>query len=207
MTSGFIDLVDLAVGAPRGRRRVGERRVFCAASENLIKPAAAVWREGEYTDRGKWMDGWETRRRRDDRPITTGASSGSARAARSVASTSTRRSSRATIPESCAIDGCDLPGLPSAADDRACRLARDAAADAADRRRAQPASRSTARRRQRICGCEFFPTAASRGCAPTARCRPTGIVCAVRATSISPPRRTAASSSPAATCFSDRATT
>jgi len=23
-----------------------------------------VWREGEYTDRGKWMDGWETRRRR-----------------------------------------------------------------------------------------------------------------------------------------------
>ena len=23
-----------------------------------------VWREGEFTDRGKWMDGWETRRRR-----------------------------------------------------------------------------------------------------------------------------------------------
>jgi len=23
-----------------------------------------VWREGEYTDRGKWMDGWESRRRR-----------------------------------------------------------------------------------------------------------------------------------------------
>src|SRR6185503_851395 len=24
-----------------------------------------VWREHAYTDRGKWMDGWETRRRRE----------------------------------------------------------------------------------------------------------------------------------------------
>ena len=37
---------------------------FFAEKENLIKPAAAVWKEGEYTDRGKWMDGWETRRHR-----------------------------------------------------------------------------------------------------------------------------------------------
>ena len=38
---------------------------FFAPKENLLKAAAPVWREGEYTDRGKWMDGWETRRRRD----------------------------------------------------------------------------------------------------------------------------------------------
>ena len=30
-----------------------------------MKPSAPEWREGVYTDRGKWMDGWETRRRRD----------------------------------------------------------------------------------------------------------------------------------------------
>ena len=37
---------------------------FFAPKENLLKPEKPVWREGEYTDRGKWMDGWETRRRR-----------------------------------------------------------------------------------------------------------------------------------------------
>ena len=37
---------------------------FFAPKENLLKAAKPVWREGEYTDRGKWMDGWETRRRR-----------------------------------------------------------------------------------------------------------------------------------------------
>jgi allantoicase len=37
---------------------------FFAEKENLLRPEAPVWREHEYTDRGKWMDGWETRRRR-----------------------------------------------------------------------------------------------------------------------------------------------
>ena len=37
---------------------------FFAEKENLLKPAKAVWKEHEYTDRGKWMDGWESRRKR-----------------------------------------------------------------------------------------------------------------------------------------------
>ncbi len=37
---------------------------YFAAKENLIRPDAPVWKEGEYTDRGKWMDGWESQRRR-----------------------------------------------------------------------------------------------------------------------------------------------
>jgi allantoicase len=37
---------------------------FFAPAANLIKAAAPVANE-EYTDRGKWMDGWETRRRRE----------------------------------------------------------------------------------------------------------------------------------------------
>ena len=37
---------------------------FFAEKENLLKTPAPVWREHEYTDRGKWMDGWESRRKR-----------------------------------------------------------------------------------------------------------------------------------------------
>ncbi len=38
---------------------------FFAEAANLLSPTAPVWREGAFTDHGKWMDGWETRRRRD----------------------------------------------------------------------------------------------------------------------------------------------
>src|SRR5688572_2484054 len=37
---------------------------FFAEKENLIRPSKPVWKEHEYTDRGKWMDGWESRRKR-----------------------------------------------------------------------------------------------------------------------------------------------
>ncbi|HEY0426680.1 MAG TPA: allantoicase [Pyrinomonadaceae bacterium] len=40
---------------------------FFAPKENLLKPAAPIFIEGKYTDLGKWMDGWETRRRRSPR--------------------------------------------------------------------------------------------------------------------------------------------
>ena len=37
---------------------------FFAPRHRLIDPQAPVWREGVYDEHGKWMDGWETRRRR-----------------------------------------------------------------------------------------------------------------------------------------------
>lgn len=37
---------------------------FFAPKENLLRASKPIFREDEYTDRGKWMDGWETRRRR-----------------------------------------------------------------------------------------------------------------------------------------------
>src|SRR5262245_45332417 len=64
-TNDFQDLVDLA-SERLGGAVVAANDEFFAPKENLIKPGAAVWKEGEYTERGKWMDGWETRRRRDD---------------------------------------------------------------------------------------------------------------------------------------------
>ncbi|HEY3257610.1 MAG TPA: hypothetical protein VGJ64_02045, partial [Gemmatimonadaceae bacterium] len=59
----FTDLIDLA--AERlGGAVVAANDEFFAPKENLIKAAPPEWREGAYTERGKWMDGWETRRRR-----------------------------------------------------------------------------------------------------------------------------------------------
>ena len=64
MNAPFLDLVDLA--AERlGGAVVAANDDFFAPKENLIKSQGAVWMEGKYTDRGKWMDGWETRRRRE----------------------------------------------------------------------------------------------------------------------------------------------
>ena len=60
----FTDLIDLAAEELGGAVLLANDEFF-AGKENLLKAGAAVWREGEYTDRGKWMDGWETRRRRE----------------------------------------------------------------------------------------------------------------------------------------------
>ncbi len=37
---------------------------FFAEKENLIKPGRGIFIPEKYTDRGKWMDGWESRRKR-----------------------------------------------------------------------------------------------------------------------------------------------
>ena len=37
---------------------------FFGAKERLIEPAEPVFIEGKYDDHGKWMDGWESRRKR-----------------------------------------------------------------------------------------------------------------------------------------------
>ena len=59
----YTDLADLA--AERlGGAVIAANDDFFAPKENLVKASRPEWREGEYTDRGKWMDGWETRRRR-----------------------------------------------------------------------------------------------------------------------------------------------
>ena len=71
MSEPFEQLVDLA-SERLGASVVAANDDFFAPKENLITQAAPVWIEGKYTDRGKWMDGWETRRRRDAEPGTPG---------------------------------------------------------------------------------------------------------------------------------------
>jgi allantoicase len=63
MTRDFLELVDLA--AERlGGAVLWANDEFFAEKDNLLRAEAAVFVPGKYTDRGKWMDGWETRRRR-----------------------------------------------------------------------------------------------------------------------------------------------
>jgi len=59
----FLDLPDLASEAAGGAALVCNDDFF-AEKENLLRDHAAVWKDHAYTDRGKWMDGWESRRRR-----------------------------------------------------------------------------------------------------------------------------------------------
>jgi allantoicase len=56
-------LADLA-SARVGGRAVATNDDFFAPMSNLIKAEPAVFIPGKYTPRGKWMDGWESRRQR-----------------------------------------------------------------------------------------------------------------------------------------------
>lgn len=60
MRQGLIDLASARLGG----RAVLASDEFFAPKSSLLKPEPAVFIEGKYTNRGKWMDGWETRRRR-----------------------------------------------------------------------------------------------------------------------------------------------
>ena len=59
----FTELPDLAA-ARLGGRALFANDEFFASRHNLLKPGRGVFVPGKFTARGKWMDGWETRRRR-----------------------------------------------------------------------------------------------------------------------------------------------
>jgi len=61
--SDFRELLDLASERLGGSVLYATDDYF-AEKENLLRPDKPVWKEHEYTDRGKWMDGWESRRKR-----------------------------------------------------------------------------------------------------------------------------------------------
>jgi allantoicase len=59
----FTQFADLAAERLGGRVLEANDEFF-APKENLLKESKPVFVEGKFTERGKWMDGWETRRRR-----------------------------------------------------------------------------------------------------------------------------------------------
>jgi allantoicase len=63
VTGEFTQLVDLAAERLGGRVLLANDEFF-AGKEALLRADRPVFLPDKYTSRGKWMDGWETRRRR-----------------------------------------------------------------------------------------------------------------------------------------------
>ncbi len=59
----FAQLIDLAAERLGGKVLYATDDFF-AEKENLIKPTRGIFITDKYTERGKWMDGWESRRKR-----------------------------------------------------------------------------------------------------------------------------------------------
>ncbi len=59
-TNGLIDLAQ-----PRlGTRVIYKTDDFFASANRIISPSAPIFKEGVFDKHGKWMDGWESRRKR-----------------------------------------------------------------------------------------------------------------------------------------------
>jgi len=103
MTTDFKELIDLAAERLGGAVLFANDDFF-APKENLLKASAPVFIEGKYTERGKWMDGWESRRKRTpgfDWCLIRLGSPGVVRGV--VVDTSFFRGN---YPESCSLEAC-----------------------------------------------------------------------------------------------------
>lgn len=61
--AAFTGLVDLASERVGGKALTASDEFF-AGKENLLKAGRGIFIPDKYTDNGKWMDGWESRRKR-----------------------------------------------------------------------------------------------------------------------------------------------
>jgi allantoicase len=109
----FTELIDLA-SERLGGAVLYANDDFFAPKENLLKAGPPVWREGAYTERGKWMDGWESRRRRTpgfDWCVVRLGLAGRVRGV--VVDTSYFRGN---YPEQCSLEACAAQGGPRVED-------------------------------------------------------------------------------------------
>ena len=98
--------IDLAAERLGGRALLASDEFF-APKENLLRPGRGVFKPDLYTDHGKWMDGWESRRRRDqgyDWCIVRLAVPALVHGV--LVDT---HHFRGNHPAACSIDGCSLP--------------------------------------------------------------------------------------------------
>ncbi len=109
MTTDFTALIDLAAERLGGAVLFANDDFF-APKERLLRASAPVFIEGKYTDRGKWMDGWESRRRRtpgfDWCLVRLGLPG---RIHGVLVDTS---HFKGNYPESCSFEACALEGTP-----------------------------------------------------------------------------------------------
>ena len=109
----FTELIDLASERLGGAVLIANDEFF-APKENLLKATSPIFLEGEYTERGKWMDGWETRRRRTpgfDWCVIRLGLPGILRGI--VVDTSYFRGN---YPEHCSLEAATISGLPTEAE-------------------------------------------------------------------------------------------
>lgn len=109
-TTAFTDLLDLA-GERLGGAVLWADDEFFAPKEALVREGEPRWDADAYTERGKWMDGWETRRRREPGHDTCLLRLGVPGVVRGVVVDT--RHFRGNYPERCAVDGVHLPGQPT----------------------------------------------------------------------------------------------
>ncbi|HJY88414.1 MAG TPA: allantoicase [Candidatus Acidoferrales bacterium] len=108
----FTELIDLAAERLGGAVLAANDEFF-APKENLLKASKPIFLEDKYTDVGKWMDGWETRRRRTpgfDWCIVRLGLPGIIRGM--VVDTS---HFKGNYPEHCSLEGCAPDGNPEVA--------------------------------------------------------------------------------------------
>lgn len=108
----FTDLPDLA-SARIGGRALYANDDFFASKNNLVKPEPAIFLAGKYTPRGKWMDGWESRRRRTPGHDFCVLRLGLRGIPRGVDVDTSHFNGNQ--PEFASLDGCDAPGSPTRA--------------------------------------------------------------------------------------------
>lgn len=113
MSDDTLDLPDLA-SARLGGAVLAANDEFFAPKENLVRDEPPRWDPDRYTDRGKWMDGWETRRRREPGHDWCLLRLGLPGIPRVVVVDTAHF--RGNFPESCSLEGCDAPAGASVED-------------------------------------------------------------------------------------------
>jgi len=106
----FTELIDLASERLGGAVLIANDDFF-APKENLLKASEPIFIEGKYTDRGKWMDGWESRRRRTPGFDWCIIRLGLPGIVRGIVVDTTYF--RGNYPEHCSLEGATFSGLPT----------------------------------------------------------------------------------------------
>jgi allantoicase len=107
----FTELIDLASERLGGAVLLANDEFF-APKENLLKASAPVFIEGKYTDLGKWMDGWESRRRRTPGYDWCLIRLGLPGIIRGVLVDTSHF--KGNYPEQCSLEACAVEGQPDA---------------------------------------------------------------------------------------------
>jgi len=104
-------LVDLASARVGGKALLTNDEFF-APKSNLLKPGPAVFIEGKYTDRGKWMGGWESRRKRGPGDVWCIIQLGSPGEIRAMTVDTSHFTGN--YPEFCSVEAAVIAGKPTA---------------------------------------------------------------------------------------------